>query len=171
MSVMTGILSPKCRYDLHFSRDRSSSFAPQRRLNVIFDFFGDLNWLAVAVATIAWFAFSAIWYSVPPLSKAWQRASKVDMSGDGPPLALLFIPTLIGYFVTTVVIALLVEALGVTEVADGLMLGVALGVGFGAVGALVNQVYEGKGSSYWLINGINAVIAYSIVSVIVTVWD
>ncbi|HEU4320306.1 MAG TPA: DUF1761 domain-containing protein [Acidimicrobiia bacterium] len=137
---------------------------------MILDFFGDLNWLAVVVATIAWFAFSAIWYSVPPLSAAWQRASKVDMSGDGPPLALLFIPTLIGYFVTTVVIGLIVAATGTTEVSDAVILGVTLGVGFGAVGALVSQVYEGKGSTYWLINGINAVIAYSIVAVILALW-
>ena len=138
---------------------------------MIFDFFGDLNWIAIVVATIAWFAFSAIWYSVPPLSGAWQRASKVDMTSGGPPLAVLFIPTLIGYFVTTVVIALIVSAIGATEVMDGVWLGVALGVGFGVVGALVSQVYEQKGGSYWLINGINAIIAYVIVAVIVTVWD
>ena len=138
---------------------------------MILDFFAELNWLAIVVATVAWFAFSAVWYSVPPLSKAWQRASKVDMTADGPPLALLFIPTLIGYFVTTVVIALIAKGIGATEVMDGVWLGVALGVGFGAVGALVSQVYEQKGSSYWMINGINAVIAYVIVAVIVTVWE
>lgn len=138
---------------------------------MILDFFSDLNWLAVIVATIAWFAFSAIWYSVPPLSKAWQNASKVDMAEDGPPLAVLFIPTLIGYFVTTVVIGLIVEAIGITEVGDGVVLGIVLGIGFGAVSALVTQVYERKGSNYWLINGLNAVIAYVIVSVILTVWQ
>lgn len=138
---------------------------------MIFDYFAELNWLAVLVATVAWFIFSAIWYSVPPLSNAWQKASKVETTGDGPPLAILFIPTLIGYFVTSVVIALLVKAIGADDWMDGLWLGIALGVGFGAVGALVNQVYERKGSTYWLINGINAVIAYSIVAVILSVWD
>ena len=138
---------------------------------MILDFFSELNWLAVIVATIAWVAFSAIWYSVPPLSKAWQNASKVDMAEDGPPLAVLFIPTLVGYFVTTVVIGLIVEAIGITEVGDGVVLGIVLGIGFGAVSALVTQVYERKGSNYWLINGINAVIAYVIVSVILTVWQ
>ena len=138
---------------------------------MILDFFSELNWLAVIVATIAWFAFSAIWYSVPPLSKAWQNASKVDMAEDGPQLAVLFIPTLVGYFVTTVVIGLIVEAIGITEVGDGVVLGIVLGIGFGAVSALVTQVYERKGSNYWLINGINAVIAYVIVSVILTVWQ
>jgi hypothetical protein len=138
---------------------------------VILDLFGELNWLAVVVATIAWFAFSAIWYSIPPLSNAWANAAKVDTTGDGPPLALLFVPTLIGYFVTTVVIGLLVEGLGVDSLGDGVVLGVVLGVGFGMVGALVNQVYEGKGSSYFLINGVNAVIAYGIVAGILSVWD
>lgn len=139
---------------------------------MILDFFADLNWLAVIVATIAWFAFSAVWYSVPPLSKAWQEASKVDMTkDDGPALAMLFIPTLIGYFVTSVVIALIVKGIGAADFGDGLALGVALGVGFGLVSALVSQVYEQKGTSYWLINGANSVIAYSIVSVILTLWN
>ena len=137
---------------------------------MIFDLFGELNWLAVVVATIVWFAFSAVWYSIPPLSKAWATAAGVDTTGDGPPLALLFIPTLIGYFVTTVVIGLIVAGMGVVDLSDGIILGVVLGIGFGMVSALVNQVYEGKGSSYFLINGLNAVIAYAIVAAILTAW-
>jgi hypothetical protein len=50
-------------------------------------------------------------------------------------------------------------------------LGIVLGVGFGAVGALVNQIYERKGAAYWLINGVNAIIAYMIVAVILVVWE
>jgi hypothetical protein len=136
---------------------------------MVLDFFGDLNWLAIVVATVAWFAFSAIWYSVPPLSNAWMRAAKVT-PGDGPPLVTLLVPTFIGYFVTSIVIALLARAIGATEFSDGLVLGIVLGVGFGVIGALVVQIYEQKGGSYWLINGINAIIAFSIVAVIVTVW-
>ena len=137
---------------------------------MIFDYFDDLNWLAVLVAALAWFAFSAVWYSIPPLSNAWQRAAKVT-PGDGPPLAMILIPTFIGYFVTSIVIALIATAISGDDVVNGLALGIALGVGFGVVGAVVSQMYEQKGSSYWLINGLNAVIAYSIVAVIVTVWD
>jgi hypothetical protein len=69
------------------------------------------------------------------------------------------------------VIALLARAIGAASFIDGIALGVALGVGFGVVGALVGQLYEQKGSAYWLINGINAIIAFSIVAVILTVWD
>ena len=136
---------------------------------MILDYLGDLNWLAVIVAAVAWFVFSAIWYSVPPLSNAWMRAAKVT-PGDGPPLVTLLVPTFIGYLVTTIVIALLARAVGAADLADGLVLGIVLGVGFGVIGALVVQIYEQKGGSYWLINGINAIIAYSIVAVIVTIW-
>ncbi len=136
---------------------------------MILDFLGDLNWLAVIVATVAWFVFSAIWYSVPPLSKAWQTAAKVD-ANDGPPLVTLLVPTFIGYFVTTIVIALLARAVGASSLMEGLSLGIVLGVGFGVIGALISQIYERKGSSYWLINGINAIIAFSIVAIIATVW-
>ncbi|MGH8927689.1 MAG: DUF1761 domain-containing protein [Acidimicrobiia bacterium] len=102
---------------------------------------------------------------------------RLAASGQGrrrrrrPFIGKILVPTFIGYFVTTIVIALLVEAIGASDVADGLALGVALGVGFGVVGAMVGQLYEQKGSSYWLINGINAVIAYSIVAVILAVWN
>jgi hypothetical protein len=136
---------------------------------VILDYLGDLNWLAVIVAAVAWFAFSAIWYSVPPLSSAWMRAAKVS-PGDGTALVTLLIPTFIGYLVTTIVIALLAKAIGASDWMDGLSLGVVLGVGFGVIGALVVQIYEQKGGSYWLINGLNAIIAYSIVAIIVSVW-
>jgi uncharacterized membrane protein (DUF485 family) len=138
---------------------------------LINDLFSELNWLAVLVAALAWFAFSSIWYSVPPLSNAWAKAARVDMSGDRPPLAVLLVPTFLGYVVTTIVIALLVKGLGTDTVAEGISLGVTLGVGFGVVGFLVNQLYERKGSSYWLINGVNAVIAYTIVAVILALWD
>ncbi len=137
---------------------------------MILELFGALNWVAVVVATLVWFGFSAIWYSIPPLSQAWAKAAGVDTTGDGPPLALLFIPTLIGYFVTTIVIGLLVAATGAMSVGDGIALGVVLGIGFGMVGSLVNQVYERKGGSYFLINGVNAIIAFAIVASILTVW-
>jgi hypothetical protein len=136
---------------------------------MIFDYLADLNWLAVLVAAVAWFAFSAIWYSIPSLSKAWQKAARVTPD-QGPSLAVVLVPTFVGYFVTTVVVALLARGLATETFADGLLLGVALGVGFGVVGALVNQLYERKGGAYWLINGINAVIAFSIVAVIVSLW-
>ncbi len=137
---------------------------------MILEFLDGLNWLAVAVATVAWFVFSAIWYSLPPISKAWQRAARIPPQ-EGPPLASILVSPVILYFITTVVIGLLVAATGASDAADGLALGATLGLGFGVVNGLISQLYEQKGSSYWLINGFNAIVAFSIVAVILALWD
>lgn len=136
---------------------------------MITDYFSDLNWLAVLVATVAWFAFSAVWYSVPAMSNAWQKAAKVDPDQGGS-FAVALVVSFASYLVTTVAVALVAAGIGATTVADGVALGVVLGMGFGVASALVSQVYEAKGSSYWLINGVNAVISMTIVAVIVSVW-
>ena len=137
---------------------------------MIFDGLSDLNWLAILVATLAWFVWSAIWYSIPPISGPWQRASRVTPQ-EGPPLPSLLAMTVVLYFIVTIVIALLVQATGTTDVMDGVMLGVALGIAFGAVNGLISQLYEQKGSAYWLINGVNAIVAYAIVCAILVVMD
>jgi hypothetical protein len=138
---------------------------------LITDFFSDLNWGAIFVATLAWFGFSSVWYSVPPLSGAWQRASKVEMDEEtAPSLVSILIPTVVGYLITTIVIALVVAAVGADSVEEGIALGVTLGIGFGVISSAINQMYERKGRFYWLINGLNAVVAYTIVSIILAVW-
>lgn len=136
---------------------------------MITDFFSELNWLAVIVATIAWFAFSAIWYSIPAMSKAWQKSAGVNPD-EGGPFVVALVTSFLCYLVTTIVIALIAAGIGASTVADGVALGVTLGVGFGVASALVSQVYEIKGKDYWLINGLNAVIALTIVSVILSIW-
>ncbi len=138
---------------------------------MIFDFFDELNWLAIVVATIVWFAFAAAWYSVPAMSRAWAKAANIEQPQGGAPIASLLIATLIFYFITTVVIALLVRAVGADSVGDGLALGVALGIGFGLLTAFVSQLYERKGTYYWLINGLAQLIAWSAVAIILAVWD
>lgn len=140
---------------------------------MITEFFSQVNWAAIAVATLAWFGFSAVWYSLPPLSGAWARAAKVELDLDddsAPGLTTLLIPTVIGYFLATIVIALIVEAIGVDTLEKGVALGLALGVAFGLISSAVTQMYESKGRFYWLINGINSLVAFTIVSVILAVW-
>ncbi len=47
------------------------------------DVLGDLNWLTVLVAAIAFFALDAVWYAQPVFGKAWTRASNFQLpEGD-----------------------------------------------------------------------------------------
>jgi hypothetical protein len=135
------------------------------------EFLSDLNWLAVVVATLAWFAYGAIYYAPPVMGNRWQKATKVTLGENYRPPPSLFIITLLAYLGTTVVIGLLVAQTGVHDIGDGLGLGSALGVGFGLLPALVVQLYEQKGSSYWLISGMFALISWMGVTALLAVWD
>jgi hypothetical protein len=42
-----------------------------------FDAFGDVNYLAVIVAAIAYFALGAIWYIPPVMGRAWQASNPI----------------------------------------------------------------------------------------------
>ncbi len=53
--------------------------------SISLDVLGDLNWLAVIVAAIAYFVLGAIWYAPPVLGNAWMRAGGVEMpEGERP---------------------------------------------------------------------------------------
>ena len=45
-----------------------------------FETFGDLNWLAVVVAAVAYFLLGGIWYAPPVMGNAWKKASGVDVT-------------------------------------------------------------------------------------------
>ena len=49
-----------------------------------FDVLGDLNWLAVLVAALAYFAIGALWYAPPLFGKAWMAAGGMTTRKPGP---------------------------------------------------------------------------------------
>jgi hypothetical protein len=44
---------------------------------------GSLNWLAVIVAALAYFAIGAVWYAPPVLGKTWAAAGGLPMPEPG----------------------------------------------------------------------------------------
>ena len=62
-----------------------------------FDVLGDLNWLAVIVAAIAYFAIGALWYSPPVFGTAWMSAGGVSAEEiEGGPGAAVYAVPLVG---------------------------------------------------------------------------
>lgn len=137
------------------------------------DVFGDVNYLAVLVATIAWFVLGAIWYAPPVLGRPWRRSLGIQMPEGSRPTPLIFGVTFVAYFVTTVALAALARATGSETVGEGTVLGVVTGAGLALMIFVGGALYERKPEpGVWLaVNGIFNMIAYLLVSVIVTVWD
>lgn len=110
-----------------------------------FDVLGDLNWLAVIVAAIAYFAIGAIWYAPPVLGKTWMAAGGITPEQtqvqDGPGAAIYVVP-LIGSVLSAIALGMLAEATGTDTLGEGLVLGVVVAIGFALAIALVTATFE-----------------------------
>ena len=136
-----------------------------------FDVLGDINYLAALVAAIVYFAIGAAWYAPPVLGNAWMRAIGRDPANPPSPSPMLFIGTGIAYFIQAVVLAAIARTTGATELVDGLVLGIFVGVGVAATIVWVNTAYEQRPPALFWINALNAVLGFAAMAIIVTIWD
>lgn len=104
----------------------------------------DLDPIAVGVATLALFIIRSAYYAVLP--KRWVAASPAAAAGEQPPPWKLAVE-LVRCLVLATVVAGLASRGGIDEIAGGLVLGLALWVGFPAVlwaGAIVWENTPGQ---------------------------
>ncbi|MFD9700477.1 DUF1761 domain-containing protein [Lentzea sp. NPDC059081] len=103
---------------------------------------GDLNWLAVLVATIAYFALGSVWYAEYAFGRAYQRASGWDLNKPEKASPAILVVPLTTCFVLTLVTAMLGAASGTDTVMEGLLLGLVIGVGVALPVRFVTGSYD-----------------------------
>jgi hypothetical protein len=138
-----------------------------------FDVLGDLNWLAVIVATVAYFALGGIWYAGPVFGKAWTRATGFDMGAQRPGPAIYAAP-LATCFLSTMATGMLAEATGSTTFGDGIVLGLVVGVGYAvslsALGVIFDPIRKPQPATFFVINGAYHLVGLLVAAVIVSAW-
>jgi hypothetical protein len=132
--------------------------------------FADLNWLAVLVGAVAYWLLGALWYSPVLFGKKWGAITGITAENAGSPVAT-YLGSLVVMFLQVTAVAFLAHATGVTELVDGLELGLGIGVGFCALQLVLNQLYEKRSRELLAINAGYAIVGLTIASVIVTLWD
>ncbi|MGH2661947.1 MAG: DUF1761 domain-containing protein [Actinomycetota bacterium] len=138
-----------------------------------FDTLGDVNYLAVLVAAVAWWILGAIWYARPVFGNAWIKASGITIQEGQRPGPETYIVPLIVEFIAVTATAMIARATVASTVGDGIVLGLVVGIGF-AVALTANEavfsekpqkgVWYAITASYNLVGLVGA-------AVIVTVWD
>ena len=112
-----------------------------------------VNWLAVVLATVASFAFGAVWYM--SLSRQWLEAvgkTKEQLGVGSTP----FIWSVVVEFVMAYFIALFIPALmGTLDVAAGITTAVLCWFGFVLTSMIMNHRYEGMKWSLTLIDSLH----------------
>jgi hypothetical protein len=138
-----------------------------------FDALGELNWLAVIVATVVYFALGALWYAPPVFGNAWMRsAGTVIQEGQRPGPAIYFTP-LIGYFIAVIATAMLAQATGTDTFGEGIVLGLVVGVGYAVVAAAVEATFGNRPQNgvWFVITASYNLIGLLIAAVILSVWQ
>src|SRR5436190_7930894 len=119
--------------------------------------FDYLNWPAIAVATLVYFALGALWYSKVLFAKRWIADLKIDVNNADAKkgMGMLFGGSFVLMFIQCLAIAIIAERLDIRGAGwmSGLKLGAFTGFCFCATPVGVNNLYEKKPLSLFLING------------------
>ena len=136
------------------------------------EFFSNLSWLHILVATVAYYIIGAIWYSFL-FQKQWVRFHGIDTSnpdakkGAGMIMFLGFIWTIIIVIGLSILINKM-ELVG--GVVSGVKLGLTTGVCFSAVVISMTYLYLKKPFGLHVIDGLFHVVGQIVAAIILLVW-
>jgi hypothetical protein len=142
---------------------------------VTFDPLGDLNWLAVLVAAIAYFAIGAAWYAPPVFGRVWGEAGGFALPEPGtrPSPAIYFTP-LIGSVLSAVALGLLAAATGTDSMMEGIALGLVVAIGFALPISLVTAQFESQKPKPMVWGAVNAgyhIVGNLVAAIIIASWQ
>ena len=131
-----------------------------------------LNWLAVAAATAALYMLGGLWYSPILFGPRWRAGIGFTPPDGWKPGARLYLGPLVGCFVSTLATALLVTFTDAHSAADGVALGLIVGLGYAAAVAAVDATAptHPRPGSLALIVGAYWAVGLTLVSVLLSVW-
>ena len=122
-----------------------------------FDLLGDVKWLAVILAALAYFVIGAIWYAPPVLGKAWMTAGGMEMPADGQrPGPAIYIVPLIGSVLSAIALGMIAVASRTDTIGEGIVLGLVVGIGFAISISLVTATFESNKPNAMAWGAINA---------------
>jgi uncharacterized protein DUF1761 len=138
-----------------------------------FDVLGDLNWLAVIVATLAYWILGAIWYAQGVFGRAWMRAGGVEIQEGQRPGPAIYIIPLIANFLAVLALGMLAAATGSTTVSHAIVLGLVVWGGFAVGHILLGATFDTRPSAgvWFTINAGYHLIGVVGAALIVTLWD
>lgn len=133
--------------------------------------FGQINYFAVLVGTVFNMVLGFLWYG-PFFGKPWlgmmEKMGKRREDMRGTPS--IYFVTLVGAFVLSLAIALIVKAFAVDSWWMGLAAGAVIWIGVGATGSLTSSVFEGRPTGLWVLNNLYQLVVSAGLGVLYVVW-
>ena len=133
----------------------------------------DVNYLAVIAAIAVNMIVGAVWYSPLLFARPWMAANgfteeQIKAQGSA---TRGYIVSVIASIVIAFAIALFAQATGADAAIDGLLLGLAAGVGFVATTSAANYIFESRPLKLYLINAGYPVVSFTLIGLLIGAWQ
>ena len=138
-----------------------------------FGVLGDLNWIAVIVAGLAYYALGALWYAQPVFGRAWQQSMGWEPPADYRPAPTMYLVPLVTCLVSAIAVGMLAEGTATDTFAEGICLGLVVGIGIAATGLFVTGFFDPLKPKPMTTTSINAgyqVVGILIAAIIISIW-
>ncbi len=140
--------------------------------------FSELYLVGVLVAFVISFISGGIWFGPKTFYPIWMKARGIQsgqLSAQQNKPAVLFGGTIAGVLIQTLTLGVIISSLmsGNEDfsVADGALVGAALGVGIAAFASLSHRLFGGENFKVWLIETSNDAINLTIAGAVITYFN
>ena len=137
----------------------------------------DLNLVGVVVAFFISFISGAIWFGPKTFYPVWMKAkgnSSGQLTASQNKPVLLFGGTIIGVFIQTLTLAVIINSVGKNQdlsILKGAGVGLSLGVGISMFSSLSHRLFGGESLKVWIIETANDAINLTIAGAIITFFN
>ena len=134
---------------------------------------GNINYIAVVVAIVINMALGAAWYSPLLFAKPWMAANDLteESISEAGSATKGYVVAVIASIVIAFAIALFAQASGVDTAVEGLLLGLAAGLGFVATTFAANYIFESRPLKLYLINAGYPVVSLALIGLLIGAWQ
>ncbi len=136
-------------------------------------FLQEVNWLAILVGGLAYFALGAFWYSKILFAPRWLALTKIDASDPAATkgMGTLMLFSFLIILLNVLGLAILQNKLQLANsVMSGVKLGALTGLCFGCVAVSNSYLYEKRPTGLHFINGGYTLIGNIIAAIIICIW-
>ena len=134
---------------------------------------GSINYIAVVVAIVINMALGAAWYSPLLFAKPWMAANGLteESISEAGSATKGYVVAVIASIVIAFAIALFAQASGVDTAVEGLLLGLAAGLGFVATTLAASYIFESRPLKLYLINAGYPVVSFTLIGLLIGAWQ
>ena len=134
---------------------------------------GSINYLAVVVAIVINMAAGALWYSPLLFAKHWMAANGLTEESirEAGSATRGYVVAVIASIVIAFAVALFAQASGADTPVEGLILGLAAGLGFVATTFAANYIFESRPLKLYLINAGYPVVSLALIGLLIGAWQ